>query len=184
MLPSAQTSSVRVPDPTYLDANPLIYWAAGRAGSGELRDVAGCRNLDALFSSKAPLAVSPITLAEFSNGVFKLVRRETQAHAFFANDHAVAAEQALMDLLASGRIKGRNLGARAFEVGMSLVATATREHGRSVYTWDAIHMYEACRWARELDKPVVIATADSDFLAICEIWPAFTRFVVLQDLSV
>lgn len=184
MLLSAQTSSVRVREPIYLDANPLVYWAAGRVGSAEPRDEAGYRNLDALFSSKAPLAISPITLAEFSNGLYKLVRRETDVHAFFTNDHAVSAEQALMDLLASGRIKGRNLGVRAFEVGMSLVATATREHGRSVYTWDAIHMYEACRWARELDKPVAIATADSDFLAICEIWPAFTRFVVLQDLSV
>jgi hypothetical protein len=128
--------------------------------------------------------VSPLTLAEFSNGLYKLVRRETGPQAFFDNTHAVSAEQVLMDQLASGRIKGRRLSERAYEVGMSWVATATRAHGRSVYSWDAIHMYEACRWARELKQTVVIATGDSDFQALCDIWPEFTRFVTLVDLSV
>ena len=172
-----------MPDPTYLDANPLIYWAAGLAGSAEPRDRAGHDGLEATFASKDPLALSPITLGEFSSGLYKLVRREGEPHGFFTNDHAIAAEQRVMDLLASGRLKGRTLGARAFEVGMSLVATATREHGRNVHVWDAIHMYEACRWSRELSRMVTIATADSDFAAIGDIWPEFTRFAQLKDLS-
>lgn len=172
-----------MPDPTYLDANPLIYWAAGRVGSADARDQAGHTGLEEALASKDPLALSPITLGEFSSGLYKLVRREGDPHGFFTNDHAIAAEQRVMDLLASGRLKGRPLGARAFEVGMSLVATATREHGRSVYVWDAIHVYEACRWARELERTVTIATADSDFAAICDIWPEFMRFVQLKDLS-
>jgi hypothetical protein len=45
-------------------------------------------------------------------------------------------------------------------------------------------MYEACRWSRELGRMVTIATADSDFAAIGDIWPEFTRFVQLKDLSV
>jgi hypothetical protein len=172
-----------VPDPTYLDANPLIYWAAGFAGSSEPRDRAGYEGLETTFASKDPLALSPITLGEFSSGLYKLVRRKDEPHEFFTNDHAIAAEQRVMDLLASGRVKGRTLGARAFEVGMSLVATATREHGRNVHVWDAIHIYEACRWSRELSRVVTIATADSDFAALSDIWPEFTRFTQLKDLS-
>jgi hypothetical protein len=172
-----------VTDPTYLDANPLIYWAAGRAGSADAKDQRGLASVEALLASKAPIAVSPITLAEFSSVLHKLVRREEPPHDFFDIDDAVAAEQGLMDLLATGRVIGRNLGARAFEAGMSYVAAATREYRRKVYAWDAIHIYEAARWARELERPVFIGTSDADFQSILAIWPEFGAFVSIVELA-
>jgi hypothetical protein len=49
---------------------------------------------------------------------------------------------------------------------MSYVAAATRLHG-----WDAIHMFQACRLARQLGRSVVIATADGDFDTLIEVFP-------------
>src|SRR4051794_31017048 len=117
-----------MPDPVYPDANTLVYWAAGRAGSTNSQDATCHAALEQILASNAPVALSPVALAEYSTTLQKLVGRDQPPHDFFGIDEAIAAEQALMDLLATGRVIGRSLGPRAFEAGMSYVGSATREH--------------------------------------------------------
>jgi hypothetical protein len=89
-----------------------------------------------------------------------------------------------MKWIASERIIVPQLGQRAFEVGMSYVASATRQHGRRVHAWDAIHLSEACRLSRQLGTRVTLATSDSDFASLLEIYPEFQTYVQLQDYAI
>ena len=67
---------------------------------------------------------------------------------------------------------------------MAIVAAGTREHGESFFAWDAIHLFEACQWSRVMDREVVMATSDSDFATILKVFPEFSRYVSLRDLTV
>lgn len=169
-----------VADAVYFDTNPLVYWARGCAGSPEERDQRCASSLQALIDGSDSLACSPITLAEFTNTLWKLVRKQDIAGAAADNAFGV-----LMGYLANGRIRVENLRPRAFEVGMAIVGAGTREHGRAFHAWDAIHLFEACQWARTLNngRKVVIATSDSDFASIIEVFPEFGRYVELRDLA-
>jgi predicted nucleic acid-binding protein len=167
----------------YFDTNPLVCWATGRSGSTDPRDVRSATRLEAAVSSDDMLYLSPITLVEFNTTLYKLVRRKDGPSAAFGLQHAIEAEARLMKWIAGGRIVVPQLGQRAFEVGMSYVAAATRQHGRKVHAWDAIHLFEACRLARTLERRVVIATSDSDFDALLEIYPEFRGYVEIQDYA-
>lgn len=88
-----------------------------------------------------------------------------------------------MQWLADGEIKVRSLGPKAFEMGMAYVASASREHSRKMKAWDAIHLYEACRWSRELNQQIAIATADNDFEKFIELFPEFGKHVRVLDVA-
>ena len=167
----------------YFDANPLVYWAAGMAGSSVPQDVRAATAISTLVEGDDHLYLSPITLVEFNTTLYKLVRQQDGAHARFSMSDATDAEDKLMQWIASERISVPQLGQRAFELGMSYVAAATREHGRRVHAWDAIHLFEACRLARTLDEQVIIATSDSDFQTLLEIYPEFALLVEVRDYA-
>jgi predicted nucleic acid-binding protein len=175
--------SILMADVVYFDANPFVYWAAGRAGSKETQDARAAESVDALISGDDDLYLSPITLVEFNTTLYKLVRTHEEPHAAFGPNDATAAEGDLMKWISSGRIVVSQLGQRAFEVGMSYVASSTRQHGRRVHAWDAIHLFEACRLARTLGRRVVIATSDSDFDTLLEIYPEFRVLVEVRDYA-
>lgn len=172
-----------MPEAIYFDANTLAYWAAGRAGSVDPQDKAAYSNVEMLVQSDNDLYLSPLTLLEFNSTLYKLVRRGETPHAFFGAQHASDAEAQLMTWVSTRRIEVPQLGERAFEVGMSYVAAATRQYGRRVHGWDAIHMFQACRLARQLGHSVVIATADGDFTTLMEAFPEFARLVEIRDYA-
>lgn len=179
-----ERTSILVPDTVYFDANTLAYWAAGRAGSADPQDHAAHANVDALTEGDDSLYLSPLTLLELNSTLYKLVRKTEEPHAGFGAQDAADAEQQIMAWIASGRIAVPQLGQRAFEVGMSYVAAATRQSGRRVHGWDAIHMFQACQLARRLGHPVVIATADADFATLIEVFPEFGALVEIRDYAV
>lgn len=174
---------ILVPKTIYFDANMLAYWAAGRAGSADPQDQAAHRNVETLVKGDDALYLSPLTLLELNSTLYKLVRRAEEPHASFSMDDASDAEQQLMSWIAGGRFDVRPLAPRAFEVGMSYVAAATRKAGRRVHGWDAIHMFQACRLARELGHTVVIATADGDFSTLVDVFPEFGDLVEIHDYA-
>jgi hypothetical protein len=76
----------------------------------------------------------------------------------------------------------RPLGRRTFEMGMAYVGMVSA-HGRRMRGWDAIHLYEACRWAREAGEKVTLATSDKDFGKTIDLFPEFGNFVDILDTT-
>jgi hypothetical protein len=169
--------------PVYLDSSALMRWALAIGGSTETRDCRGCEVLKELEASGQPLVASPITIAEFTSVLHDAVRTEKPWGAFFELSDADQCTETFMRWLADGAIEIRPLGRRAFEMGMAYVAMVARE-GRRMRGWDAIHLYEACRLAREGGVPVTLATSDGDFAKILELFPEFARFVQILDTTV
>jgi predicted nucleic acid-binding protein len=165
-----------------LDASVLVHYALGINGSPEPGDQNGTQGLQALIDSDARLGASPITLAEFSSVMYTKLRDSAGWLASFDEAAVDRADAELMRWIATGQVRIRPLGARAFEMGMAYVSSASRQQ-RKMKAWDAIHLYEACRWARELDEQVVLATADKDFTRFVDIFPEFGRQVRLLDTT-
>jgi predicted nucleic acid-binding protein len=173
-----------VSDRVYLDASAVVAHALGLAGSPDPRNQNGHAGLEALIAGEDDLVGSPITLAEFSSVMYTKLRDGQGWLASFDNEAVLAAETRLMGWLASGRLRIRHLGPRAFEMGMAYVAAASREHGRKMKAWDAIHLYEACRWSRENgDVQITLATGDSDFNNFCTVFPEFQKHVRIIDTT-
>ncbi len=173
-----------VAEAVYFDANPVLYWALGRAGSAKDREKNCAAAFDALVAGSDSLACSPVTLAEFTSTLWSIVRSGASDIAYFNETAASTAVERLMTLIGSGRIKVYNLRSHAFVVGMSIVAAGTLEKQKTFNAWDAIHLYEACQWARTLGRKVTIATSDSDFSNIIATFPEFSRYVEVRDLTV
>ncbi len=176
--------SLVVADRVYLDASALVAYALGRSGSPDARDQNGAQALKLLIEGDERVAASPITLAESSSVLYTHMRKTEAWFAGFNQPEVNAAETEIMGWIATGALRVRNLGPRAFEMAMSYVSAASREHGRKMKAWDAIHLYEACRWSRESEQQVVIATADSDFTGFLEVFPEFRKHVRLLDTTV
>lgn len=172
-----------MPDLVYLDTSALVRYALAINGSPEQRDQTGKQTLRGLLESDARLGASPITLAEFSSVIYTHLRDNAGWLTKFDEAAVDRADTELMTWIATGAVRVRNLGARALEMGMSYVGAASREHGRKMKAWDAIHLYEACRWSRESGEQVVIATADSDFQGFLDVFPEFTEHVSLLDTT-
>ena len=171
-----------MPDHVYLDASVVVHYALGINGSPEQGDQKGEQGLQALLDSDARLGASPVTVAEFSSVMYTKLRDGAGWLAGFDEAAVDRADAAFMRWIATGRVRIRPLGARAFEMGMAYVSSASRQQ-RKMKAWDAIHLYEACRWARELNEQVVLATADKDFTRFLEVFPEFGKQVRLLDTT-
>ena len=172
-----------VPDRVYLDTSAIVRYALGSNGSPDQRDINGEKALRGLIEGNHRVAASPVTLAELSSVLYTQMRDSTGWFANFNEPEVLKAEHDLMGWIASGTVRVRNLGPRAFEMGMSYVSAATREHGRKMKAWDAIHLYEATRWSLEHDEQVTLATADKDFTGFLDAFPEFSKHVVLLDTT-
>lgn len=171
-----------MPDLVYLDNSALVRIPMAMAGSQNPVDIQGQKGLEALIESDAYLSTSPVGLAEYWSVLYTQYR--DSAVTWFDQSAVDAGEEKLMGWLASGRIRVRNLGPRAFEMGMAYVATASREHTKKMKAWDAIHLYEACNWSRENGgKQVTLATGDGDFAGFLKVFPEFERHVRILDTT-
>jgi hypothetical protein len=170
-------------DAVYFDANPVLYWALGKAGSAKPTEQNCAAAFDALVDGGDSLACSPVTLAEFTSTLWSVARSGKEDVGYFDAPAAASAVERLMTLIGSGRIKVNNLRPRAFEVGIAIVGVGSREKQKTFNAFDAIHLYEACQWARVMGRKVVIATSDSDFSNIIATFPEFGRYVEVRDLT-
>lgn len=178
MSPSASAVADRV----YLDTSALMRWACATSGSSEPRDHRGQIALERLLTGPDELCGSPITVAEYTSVLYDHVRSQEAWAAYFEAEDAERCMNQFMGWLADGTVAIRSLGRRAFEMGMAYVGTVSA-HGIRMRGWDAIHLYEACRWARESGTQVVLATSDSDFRKTIDLFPEFGRFVRVLDTS-
>ena len=167
----------------YFDANTLVYWALGNRGSAKDTEQRCAVAVTELIKGDDSLACSPLTLSEFTGTLWSMARSGSPDLKYFGEPEAAAALEELMGLLASGRLRVRNLHPRAFEVGMGLVASGAREKGRSFRAPDAIHLFEAAQWSRTIDRNVVVVSSDSDLERLVETFPEFGRYVEIRDLT-
>lgn len=170
-------------EPVYLDTSAVVRFGLALAGSPDQRDIDGASTLNEILDGEAKVAASPVTLAEYSSVVHTCLRRNDGWYQGFGEDEVDRAEGELMALIARNRVRIRQLGPRAFEMGMSYVSAATRDHGRAFKAWDAIHLYEACRWAREIEEQVTVATADEDFQTFIDLFPEFAVHAQVLDTT-
>lgn len=172
-------------DPTYLDTSAVLRWALHNGGSPSPRDAAGHTMLERLLASDAPVVLSPVTIIEVTTNLNRKVRATND---WFATFDAATAERTIAELMnllrPGGRIVPRNLGPRAFETAMMWVAEAVRIGGARLLAWDAVHLYEAVRWSRELGagRIVQVATSDSDFDDFIGIMPELAQHVAIFDV--
>src|SRR5829696_8008543 len=135
----------------YLDTSAVLRWALRLAGSPDPRDIAGHACFERLLASPAELRLSPVTIIEVVTNLNRKVRATNDWYASFGAQQAEETVAALLEHLRSGgRIVARELGPRAFETAMMWVAEAVRIGGAKLLAWDAVHLYEAVRWSREL----------------------------------
>lgn len=159
-----------------------MRWATATAGSPEARDKRGRQTLEALISGTEQVGGSPITVAEFTSVLHDCVRCKESWASYFEATDADACMQQFMKWLADGGIAIRPLGRSAFEMGMAYVEMVSAR-GRKMQCWDAIHLYEACRWARDTCDMVTIATSDNDFAKTIKLFPEFGRCVDVLDVT-
>jgi hypothetical protein len=82
-----------------------------------------------------------------------------------------------------GRLRVLTTPPKAVEHVLSLVTVATRDHGRNLRSWDALHAVMAARWAHEEGQLVELVTSDKDFSAVLLI-PGIDHFVSVLNLDV
>lgn len=169
-------------DLVYVDTSALMRWSAAVSGSPFERDERGRVAFEALLDGDDFLGGSPITVAEYTSVLHDCVRSDEEWAAYFEAEHAEACMRQFMKWLADGDITIRPLGRTAFEMGMAYVAMVSA-HGRKMRGWDAIHLYEACRWARDSQETVKIATSDSDFAKTIKLFPEFGDHVDVLDVT-
>lgn len=159
-----------------------MRWACAASGSTTARDHRGQAALDGLLAGSHELCGSPITVAEYMSVIYDHVRTNEEWGAYFGPDDADRCVKQFMRWLADGTLTIRPLGRRAFEMGMAYVSSVAAR-GRRMRGWDAIHLYEACRWAREIGEQVVLATSDADFQKTVKLFPEFGTFVRVLDTT-
>ena len=170
-------------DYTYLDTSALLRWAFHKAGSPKPRDAAGHTCVESLVSGDTDLALSSVTLIEFSSNINSKVRAQDDWYVGFTEADAEAAQVSLMGLIRSGRVVGRNLGPRSFEMAMMYVDQATKLASAKLLAWDALHLVEAVRWSLEVVDVVAIATSDSDFARFLQVLPELAAHVSVLDVT-
>lgn len=159
-----------------------MRWACAASGSASARDHRGQAALDGLLAGSQELCGSPITVAEYTSVIYDHVRTTEEWGAYFGPDDADRCVKQFMQWLADETLTIRPLGRRAFEMGMAYVSSVAAR-GRRMRGWDAIHLYEACRWAREIGEQVVLATSDPDFQKTVKLFPEFGTFVRVLDTT-
>lgn len=165
-----------VADLVYLDTSALMNWALATSGSPEERDERGRKAIEALVSGPEQVGGSPITIAEFTSVLYDHVRSTEAWASYFEAPDADRCIKQFMTWLSDDTIRIRPLGRRAFEMGMAYVSMVSAS-GRRMRGWDAIHLYEACRWARDTGQKVAIATSDKDFEKTIALYPEFGVYV-------
>jgi len=159
-----------------------MRWACAASGSTDVRNQRGQDALDRLLAGPQEVCGSPITVAEYTSKIYDHVRTNEPWGAYFGSEDADRCVKQFMQWLSDETLTIRPLGRRAFEMGMAYVS-AVAARGRRMRGWDAIHLYEACRWAREIGEQVVLATSDADFQKTVNLFPEFGAFVRICDTT-
>lgn len=167
----------------YLDANPLLRRAeALRPENAQARCTTVSANFEALESDSGNVwAMSEVTLIEYHSNISGILRDSNAQRAAFDEAWAREAQALLMERIRDRRIQMLDLSPKAFEAAMRLISRATAEHSRFLDSWDAVHLHQAGRWARERGERVLIVTNDRHFRNFFEVFPEFSQ--TLEPIS-
>jgi hypothetical protein len=167
---------------TYLDTSALMRRAEAAARSRILRVEAIAPVIAEIFADPARrFACSELTLLELHSNLTANLR--SSANGDWDLEWWQSSWAQLMDDVAQGRIVVLAPPPKGVEHVMSLVELATREHGRALRAWDAMHAVVAGRWAYELGSGVVVLTADGDFDALLAVTDFGARLTI-ENLDV
>lgn len=164
----------------YLDANGLVCWADARVPTPAALDARVGAVVDRLVHGGDVTAISEITLLEVHSTIHKhaLDSRLPQHDLPWAD----AAITDLMEWLATGDLQVLAVPPKVAEMAMvniEQVSKLRQKLGTSlkIRAWDAAHIYQAARWAREIGERVTIVTADADVILVVTSEPAFSRYL-------
>ena len=169
----------------YLDANPLLRRAeALRPPAAESRCLTVAANFAALEEDAENVwAISEVTLIEYHSNVSSILRDSSPHRAAYDEAWAREAQALVLERVRDGRLQMLPLSPKAFEVAMRFITRATREHSRYLDSWDAVHVHQAERWARDTGDRVKIVTNDKDFRRLFEVFPEFSRTLELVSFE-
>lgn len=167
---------------TYLDTSALMRLAESRSSPCTPRNTAIGQKLDALFGDSArKFACSDVTLVEWHSNITVDWRRSSDPQ--FDEAWWEAAQAELMLRIGQRQIEVLLMPPKALEQAMALVTVATRDHGRGLRAWDALHGLIAARWSYEVGQAVELLTTDADFLGLNEV-PGMSLTVSVVNLDI
>lgn len=164
---------------TYLDTGALVRHAEGAAAQVIDRAAQIRPHLTKMLNdSDAVVACSEITLVEFHDVLTTYLR----AGGVYDGNWWEECRRDLWERVDSGSILVLPTPPRVFDQVMALITLATKEHGRKLKAWDAMHLFIAARWAFELGAKVKLVTSDGD-LDVASIL-GFEAYVDVVNLDV
>lgn len=147
---------------TYLDTSALMRRAEGLAQTCTQRNSLIAPVIEGILEdSNRLLACSEFTLVEFHTNVTSNWRSTVLPDCDERWWELALAD--LLDRIAEGRIAVIPTPVKAVERAMALVTVATRDHGRALRAWDALHFVVASSWGLSEGSDVELITSDSDF---------------------
>lgn len=174
-----------MPDPVlcYFDTSAFMRWVEREVPTPSALNTTAGQEVADILSGSSRVGVSELTLIEFRASVGKNVRRTEPENAQFTAEWATDARGMLMAQLAVDRIEIVPTPPRAAEHAMTLVDMAQDEFGHGLGAWDAIHLITACAWGVSEDSRVNLRTSDDDYDKFIALYPHFSKFVDVTDLS-
>ena len=128
------------------------------------------------------VAVSELTLIEYTNTVYTLCRDQQQQQ--LTQAWAEGSVSALMSEIAEGRVQIVGTPPKAAEHALTLVKMATSDHRANFRAWDAVHLINATSWALTRDPPfTLLLTTDSDFRKFVACYQGFKGYVEIEQIT-
>jgi hypothetical protein len=169
----------------YLDSNPLLRWAeAKRPAVAEARCLRVEAVLNSWFESQSDtVAASEVTLIEVHSNLYSIWRDTKEARSAFDDGWLNDVQTALMGLIESGDLVLLALSPKAFELAMRYIGIAADEHRRYLDSWDAVHLHQAERWARDAESVVQFVSSDGGLANFFDLFPELGQCVELHDIE-
>ena len=170
----------------YLDANGLLRWAGAMVATPTARDSRIGGVVGALIDGLEITAMSETTMLEVHSNILK----DCRDNSLPAHDQAWAdrAVREIMVRLEDGRLTMLPVPPKLAEMAMANIELTSRLQtpagvSLKIRAWDAAHLYQAVRWARQINGVVTLVTSDADLLRAATIEPAFNRHLAVLDPS-
>lgn len=124
-------------------------------------------------------AISEITISEYQSNLFDWVRDDSKPD--FDLGKADDCSNQLMRWIDEGRIEVLGQPPKLIEKALAYVRTAAAEKACSFRAWDAVHLFQACDWAKTIGAVVNIITNDRAFYRYINAFPEFSAHVRLYN---
>lgn len=168
----------------YLDTSALVRRAELAAATPCPRSVrAGTPVATLLQGAGCLAATSEIGLVEFRDVVTTLWRDTMAANLEYDETWFETVWNQVMGDVAAGRLTVLYQPYRVLEQAMHLVTMATRDHGRKLRAWDAVHLITAVGWSVSTNSAVELWTTDTDYSVFTTLYPHFSSRITVRNLD-